>query len=94
MSLLTAYSNTIHNVFGSKFEGFARGQRQLVSASEDYVASLSAIILSGDKSKDPSAYAFSKLLAWSRFLSSYTSVIETLEDLAIEVNLEEFQGEF
>jgi len=94
MTLLNSYTNKAQNLLGTTFEGITLGKRQLFTASTDYAVNLAGIVFSDTKYPDPGAYAYSKLLGWSKFLSSYTTVIETLDNLSIEMDLEEFQGEF
>jgi len=94
MTLLNSYTNKAQNLLDTMFEGLALGKQQLFTASTDYAVNLAGIVFSDTKYPDPSSYAYSKLLVWSKFLSSYTSVIETLDDLSIEMDLEEFLGEF
>ena len=94
MTALSSYSSKAQNLIISTMESVEYRQHQVFTASTEYAGNLASIFLSGTKYKDPGAYAFGKLLAWSKFLNSYTSVVEALDDLAIDMDLEEFQGEF
>ncbi len=94
MTVFSSYSSKAQNLLTSTMEAAEQRQHQLFAASTEYAGNLASIFLSGTKYNDPGAYAFGKLLAWSKFLNSYTSVVEAIDDLAIEMDMEEFQGEF
>jgi len=93
MTVVRSYSDKMQGLAAEAAGGIEHGQNVFRSASSDFLSSLAGIVLSGSKYDDPGEYIYHKLLTVSLFLKSYTSVIETLEDFRVDLNLDEFQGD-